>query len=53
MSNENLQEPLKDLKESLEEKLGKINIPQPKEFIRRAAGISQVYGVLFAEDKVM
>ena len=42
--------PVDDSKESLENKLSQVHIPEPEEFVRRAAGISQVYGVLFADD---
>ena len=45
--------PKNNSEDSLEEKLSQVHIPEPEEFIKKAAGISQVYGVLFAEDKVM
>jgi len=53
MNDENLKEPLEDLKESLENKLSQVHIPEPEEFIKKAAGISQVYGLLFGETCVL
>jgi len=36
-------------KESLEAKLDEVNIPKPEELVRKATGMSQAYGLLFAE----
>ena len=45
--------PKNNSEESLEEKLSKVHIPEPEEFVRRAAGIQDFYGLLFADDQLI
>ena len=43
----------KNSKDSLEGRLSEIPIPEPEAFIKKAAGIPDFYGILFAADKMI